>query len=427
MRTLTYLALLPVLLFYSWPPIGPVQAANIVVTSVTAQRACGDGFIERATTSLGVPEEICDKGDPDDPSAPEQLDGFTCQSFIDPTTGQPWQSGALHCASDCNSFDQSLCYTCPNNHKEQSEECDGSDFGGATCITYGFGSGNLLCMANCRLNLVNCVAASQNQGGGGFGPSGGNSGSGNFNPGALTQYGETKVVAKGKAYPNADVHVLLDGKVLALAKADNKADFYFESNQIPPGVGSLGFWSEDASGLKSTLMTVTFRVTYGAVTNLNGVFIAPSIDTDKKAVKKGEQIKIFGKTVPDSNINVHVNSAVEHIASTNSSNDGSWTLDFDTTPLEEEDYHTAKALFAVQDSGSEVKSGFSRSVTFHVGRPGGAIPCPEADLNKDKRVNITDFSILLYYWGTDNSCADQNQNKKVDLVDFSIMMYYWTG
>jgi len=42
-------------------------------------------------------------------------------------------------------------------------------------------------------------------------------------------------------------------------------------------------------------------------------------------------------------------------------------------------------------------------------------------------VNITDFSILLYWWGTDNACADQNHNGTVDLIDFSIMMYYWTG
>ena len=66
-------------------------------------------------------------------------------------------------------------------------------------------------------------------------------------------------------------------------------------------------------------------------------------------------------------------------------------------------------------------------MSFHVGRIGGEAACPNADLNKDGRVNLTDFSILLYYWGTDNACADQNQNGIVDLVDFSIMMFYWTG
>jgi len=53
--------------------------------------------------------------------------------------------------------------------------------------------------------------------------------------------------------------------------------------------------------------------------------------------------------------------------------------------------------------------------------------CAGADLNHDGRVNITDFSILLYYWGTNNACADQNHDGTVDLTDFSIMMFYWTG
>ena len=62
-----------------------------------------------------------------------------------------------------------------------------------------------------------------------------------------------------------------------------------------------------------------------------------------------------------------------------------------------------------------------------MGKVGGEAACAEADLNHDGRVNLTDFSILLFHWGTDNECADQNQNGIVDLVDFSIMMYYWTG
>jgi len=93
-----------------------------------------------------------------------------------------------------------------------------------------------------------------------------------------------------------------------------------------------------------------------------------------------------------------------------------------------EEFHTAKALFqAATTDGNIIKSGFSRSVSFHVGKIGGIVPCPEADLNHDTRVNLTDFSILLFHWGADDVCADQNQNGTVDLIDFSIMMYYWTG
>src|SRR5581483_6609711 len=56
--------------------------------------------------------------------------------------------------------------------------------------------------------------------------------------------------------------------------------------------------------------------------------------------------------------------------------------------------------------------------------------CSGADLNKDHRVNLTDLSILLFYWHTSaagNPCADINKDGTVNLVDFSIMLYQWTG
>jgi len=42
-------------------------------------------------------------------------------------------------------------------------------------------------------------------------------------------------------------------------------------------------------------------------------------------------------------------------------------------------------------------------------------------------VNLADFSILLYYWGTNYPAAEFDGGGKVDLQDLSIMLYYWTG
>jgi hypothetical protein len=222
------------------------------------------------------------------------------------------------------------------------------------------------------------------------------------------------------------VHILIDGTTVGIVTTDAKADFYFETADVTSGVASFGFWSEDEDGLKSTLLSLTFRVVSGAVTTISGVYIAPTIDIDKKSVVRGEMVKIYGKTVPDTEVFVHINSPQEFIEQTASAQTGDWELDFVTEPLEEE-FHTAKALFQLASGANVIKSGFSKSISFHVGRIGGEAACPEGDLNKDGRVNLTDFSIMLYYWGTDNACADQNQNGVVDLIDFSIMMYYWTG
>jgi hypothetical protein len=400
-------------------PKGTLRAQHFVDTTVEVELACGDGLAEAAGG------EICDPGDPL-LSIPPDVGTTTCSEYND-IFGNPFASGEMDCQIDCLDFDPHNCFTCGNGHKEEVESCDGSDFGASSCTSFGFASGNLICTPSCNISTANCEAM-DSEGGvpGGGGSAGGSSGSNTgFNPGS-EEGSDTKVVVRGKAYPNADVHILLDGVTIGIVNADSKADFYFETTDVSAGVASFGFWSEDVNGLKSTLLTLTFRVTSGAVTTIAGVYIAPSIDTDKKSVRQGEDILIFGQTVPGTTVNIHINSEEEHIVSASSTDEGAWDFTFNTEPLEE-DFHTAKAYFEIEVDGNTIQSGFSKSVSFAVSQLGGEAVCPEADLNQDGRVNLTDFSILLYYWGTDNPCADQNQNGSVELIDFSIMMYYWTG
>ncbi len=380
---------------------------------------CGDGYIDAG--------EACDKGNP--PNTPAAFGGLKCADY-------GFLQGNLTCSDDCAAILTTMCSTCGNGIREGLEQCERNDYNGATCLTYGFNTGALSCASNCTINLMNCSSVgltepgtSGTQGGGVSGGAGGG-GAGvaqGYVPGSFTPPSQTKVIIRGKSYPNSDVHVLLDGKVIGIVKADPKADFYFESMEITPGVASFGLWSEDVGGIKSTLLVLTLRITSGAVTTVSGAYISPSINVDKNVVIRGEKLKVFGQSVPNAQIEVHVHSNEKIIQKTNSTNTGSWEIDLNTNPLADEEFHTTKALFQLDLSGNLIKSGFSRSVSFYVGRSVKTEPCPGADLNKDKRVNLTDFSILLYYWGSNNACADQNHNGKVELVDFSIMMYYWTG
>ena len=416
-RLILLLIFITVVCFLFHSQTRPGQAISDIPARVEIQLLCGDGFAEHLSG------EVCDPGDP--PLIPPDVGTTTCADFID-IFGDPYQSGDLTCNSDCTDYSTFPCYTCGNNHKESAEECDGFDLGGLSCTNLGYISGTLLCTAGCRFNTSDCVAAEEQGGTPGGGSSGGSAGgTTGFQPGAQTEY-ETKVVMRGKSYPNSDVHVLADGKVIGIVTSDAKADFYFETSETPPGVVSFGIWSEDRAGLKSTLLTLTLRVISRAVTTISGVYISPTIDIDKKSVRQGEDIKIHGQTVPATAVLVQINSQQQFVEQTNSQDNGDWELVFNTAPLEE-DFHMAKAQFQIAVEGNVVKSGFSRAASFYVGRVGGEAVCPNGDLNGDGRVNLTDFSILLYYWGTDNACADQNQNGVVDLVDFSIMMYYWTG
>jgi len=312
------------------------------------------------------------------------------------------------------------------------EECDGTDFGGGTsCVDFGYTSGDLSCAPGCRLDLSDCVIIGTVEPKEGDTPTTGGGGSSGvphgFNPGQKFEPDKTVVVIKGKSYPNSDVRVLIDGKVVGIVKADSKGDFRFEDDEITPGISTFGLWTEDNRGLKSTLVTLTFRVASKSVTTISNIYLSPTIDVDKKKVNKGESIKIFGKSSPDVNVQINVNSLVENIVTTTSNLVGDWSLSFNTEKLEE-DFHTAKAMIRLFSQEGVIESNFSRTVSFYVGT---GLPeegkCGIADLNCDGSVNLVDFSILLYHWNTTEKSADINNDGKVGLPDFSIMMFYWTG
>ena len=236
---------------------------------------------------------------------------------------------------------------------------------------------------------------------------------------------QTKVILKGKAYPGSDINILKDGELTVVTKADSSADFEQTITDITAGVYTFGLWAKDKEGIKSITYTITFRVTAQAVTTVSGIFLPPTISLDKEGLKRGEILNIFGQTVPEVEVDVHIASK-NFIATTSADDIGAWLVAFDTELLEEGS-HTSKARFAYNSSE---KSGFGKVLSFYIGK---AVPpwinqvCPYADLNKDGKINLVDFSILLYWWGKDYACADQNMSGRVDLADFSIMLFYWTG
>jgi hypothetical protein len=83
-------------------------------------------------------------------------------------------------------------------------------------------------------------------------------------------------------------------------------------------------------------------------------------------------------------------------------------------------------MFEQFGTGAQAKSGYSQAVSFYVGTRDVKVP-GTADLNNDGKVNLVDFSILLYHWGTDHAIADLNSDGRVNLTDFSILLFNWTG
>jgi hypothetical protein len=98
----------------------------------------------------------CPNGQKD---ANEQCDGADLGGKSCTSLG--WSGGSLGCSPACM-FDTSSCTSdepimCPDNKKEGNEQCDGNDFGGASCTSLGYSGGSLACTASCKLDTSGCM------------------------------------------------------------------------------------------------------------------------------------------------------------------------------------------------------------------------------------------------------------------------------
>ena len=208
---------------------------------------------------------------------------------------------------------------------------------------------------------------------------------------------------------------MLDGVQAASIRADGSAKFEVTLSKVVAGARTIGLYSTDSNGRKSININFNVAINTGATITLTDVVLPPTIDISAIQLNKGEVLRIFGQAQPQSSVNVHVQSE-ETITKTITDNTGAYAIRFDTNKLAE-DEHITKS------------SPFSKVLQFIVGR--GIKQLKTGDLNKDGKVNIIDFSILLFWWGTNQQkgldVADINGDKKINIIDFSIMLFQWTG
>ncbi len=277
--------------------------------------------------------------------------------------------------------------------------------------------------SNVEITATVCPAGGCNGGGGGGGSSGGGGGGG-IGP-VLPPV--TSVTISGRAYPASQVTILKDGQVAVTTVAGPDANFYVALTNLTTGNFVFGVQAEDGQGNRSALYSFPLYITSGAITNITGIFLSPSINVDKSEVKQGDPITIFGLTTPASDVKIAIHSDQEHLVTATSDANGVYLYKFDTSPLETGQHSTQSRTVI----GGEV-SFQSNPVNFLVGSKNVA-PLPKeatkVDFNGDDRINIVDFSVAAYWYRRPDPPAeyDLNGDNKIDLVDFSIMAYYWTG
>jgi hypothetical protein len=224
------------------------------------------------------------------------------------------------------------------------------------------------------------------------------------------------------------VTALVDGKIAVTATADSNGNYNILIDKIARGAYTFGVYATDVANTKSSTFSTSFTVTGARTSALTNINIAPSILVSPNPVNPPSALTISGYTIPNATVTVEnekdKSAASRKSFTTTSNSSGFWTVPVDTADFSNGTYKVRAK--AVRDT---TIVNFSQYTLYGVGGP--AKTGSNSDLNRDGKVNLTDFSILLFWWnsngGDSNPPADISQDGKVNLTDFSILLFNWTG
>jgi 5-hydroxyisourate hydrolase-like protein (transthyretin family) len=232
----------------------------------------------------------------------------------------------------------------------------------------------------------------------------------------------------GYAYPGSTISLSQDNQKVDSVQAKSDASFMAEVGNLTKGIYTFTMVAKDTDGVSSIAVPTTFWIEVNTQTNVANILISPTIKLANTTVNIGDDISVSGQSAPNVHVIVQMSDqSGKKLLSTNkegSGSDGRWSSVFTTAGLAMGVYDfTAVTSYPKIGSSSP-----SEKVECGVGQqPAAGGPCAKSDINKDGKVNLVDFSMMLFYWGGSYANADLNADGKIDLIDFSIMMYCWTG
>lgn len=227
---------------------------------------------------------------------------------------------------------------------------------------------------------------------------------------------DTTVTFSGFAPESSSVTIKEDSTVVGTTTTNSLGHFSKQlvSTPAPASHTFSLFYIDSSSRVSATTVLPPVNLPVHLDTTLENIHLSPTIELSKTSIFKGESVAVFGQGSPGSTIHVVVNGVEKYSKSLTT---GDWQYTFGSN------IYTVgtNSIYAYLTRTSVPNSVNSATVTLNVKN------CRRSDLNCDTFVNLTDFSILLYYWGSSKPLADINSDGGVGLIDFSIMMYDWTG
>ncbi len=234
----------------------------------------------------------------------------------------------------------------------------------------------------------------------------------------------------GRAYPKSTVVLLKDAQIVSTMATENGGFFQIQLSGLTPGNYIFSLWAEDKDELRSALFAFPASIASGKTISIGGILIAPTLRLNKLGVRRGEDVEVSGQSASNAEITIGIGASLhESFIKVKANEDGVYYYKFNTASLDEGEYFV-RAKSALDGSVSP----FSKVANFAVGKKTILVLAKDealisGDINNDKKVNLLDFSIVLYWYKKllPPAKVDLNFDGTVDILDFSILAYYWTG
>lgn len=223
----------------------------------------------------------------------------------------------------------------------------------------------------------------------------------------------------GFASPGAFVMLSASGRAMASTTASLDGGFTI-TTQITPGTYVFGITSRDDAGRYGAFRSIPMTVSRDSRSAVSGIAISPTL-----SVQVNEKALFSGKTVPAAIVRLAAGSIERSVLS-----DATGSFSFEVDPV----LLTGTISARVYAEAGSMTVPWSNPVQLRIDTAVRSAPLRKADINADGRVDLADFSMLLYWYRRELSPslveierARFNADGKLDFTDFSIMAYHWTG
>ncbi len=266
----------------------------------------------------------------------------------------------------------------------------------------------------------------------GAGGSDGSGGSGSVPNGSQVLF-QSSVALSGLGPPGGRVFVLKDSVQVQSVQTSGTGSFTANVGGLERGTYTFGLYAVDRDGNRSATHSATLTLGQGTTNSIANIILPPTVALESDTAPIGEPVRVFGHTIPGREVELIaipdsgiLGGSLQYSASSSQGvqgvSDGFWEIELPASRLSRGTYdiraHVSVGVVESRQSGP-----------LYLGVGGAPNPnlFNRSDLNRDGKVNLVDFSILLSQWNTDDEIADINEDGVVNLSDVSIMLFNWTG